>query len=152
MSAPFPSVRPRSETGSDLIVSIRMLFVCSVCITRCVSQLTYRGHRATLTSITPPGCLLRVRSTTQDVLNRWSSHILFAYPTSGTPCSIKIEALGYEPECRGFETRWAQWYFLQIYLILPAALGTGVYSASNRTEYQKHKNNNVSGELSVDGV
>jgi hypothetical protein len=34
----------------------------------------------------------------------------------------------------------------QIYLILPAALGPGVYSASNRNEYQKHKNNNVSGE------
>jgi hypothetical protein len=32
----------------------------------------------------------------------------------------------------------------QIYLILPAALGPGVYSASNRNEYQKHKNN-VSG-------
>jgi hypothetical protein len=34
----------------------------------------------------------------------------------------------------------------KIYLILPAALGPGVYSASNRNEYQKHKNNNVSGE------
>jgi hypothetical protein len=30
-------------------------------------------------------------------------------------------------------------------LILPAALGPGVYSDSNRNEYQKHKNN-VSGE------
>jgi hypothetical protein len=28
-----------------------------------------------------------------------------------------------------------------IYLILPAALGSGVYSASNKNEYQKHKNN-----------
>jgi hypothetical protein len=33
-----------------------------------------------------------------------------------------------------------------IYLILPAALDSGVYSSSNRYEYQKHKNNNVSGE------
>jgi hypothetical protein len=33
-----------------------------------------------------------------------------------------------------------------IYLILPAALGPGVYSASNRNEYQKQKNNHVSGE------
>jgi hypothetical protein len=32
-----------------------------------------------------------------------------------------------------------------IYLILPAALGPGVFSTSNRNEYQKHKNNNVSG-------
>jgi hypothetical protein len=28
-----------------------------------------------------------------------------------------------------------------IYLILPAALGPGDYSASNRNEYQKQKNN-----------
>jgi hypothetical protein len=33
----------------------------------------------------------------------------------------------------------------EIYLILPATLGLGVYSAANRNEYQKHKNN-VSGE------
>jgi hypothetical protein len=32
-----------------------------------------------------------------------------------------------------------------IYVILSAALGPGVYSASNRNEYQKQKNN-VSGE------
>jgi hypothetical protein len=31
-----------------------------------------------------------------------------------------------------------------IYVIVPAALGSGVYSASNRNEYKKHKN--VSGE------
>jgi hypothetical protein len=36
--------------------------------------------------------------------------------------------------------------------ILPAALGPGVYSASNRNEYQKHKNNNVSGEQSAVGA
>jgi hypothetical protein len=36
-------------------------------------------------------------------------------------------------------------FFFQIYLILSAALGPGVYSASNRNEYQKQKNN-VSGE------
>jgi hypothetical protein len=35
--------------------------------------------------------------------------------------------------------------FLSSYLILPVALGHGVYSASNRKEYQEHKNN-VSGE------
>jgi hypothetical protein len=29
---------------------------------------------------------------------------------------------------------------------LPAALGPGVHSASNRNEYQKQKNNNVFGE------
>jgi hypothetical protein len=36
--------------------------------------------------------------------------------------------------------------FLLIHLILPAALGSGLFSASNRNEYQKHINNNVSGE------
>jgi hypothetical protein len=36
-----------------------------------------------------------------------------------------------------------------IYVILPAALGLGVYLASNRNEYQKQKNNNVSGEQSA---
>jgi hypothetical protein len=35
--------------------------------------------------------------------------------------------------------------FFSIYLILPAALGPGVYSVSNINEYQKQKNN-VSGE------
>jgi hypothetical protein len=34
----------------------------------------------------------------------------------------------------------------QIYLILPATPGPGVYSASNRNEYQKHKSNKVSWE------
>jgi hypothetical protein len=41
--------------------------------------------------------------------------------------------------------------FLLIYLILLAALGPGVYSTSNRNEYQKYKNN-VSGEYSVVGA
>jgi hypothetical protein len=31
--------------------------------------------------------------------------------------------------------------FFSTYLIFPAALGPGVYSASNRNEYQKQKNN-----------
>jgi hypothetical protein len=37
--------------------------------------------------------------------------------------------------------------FFSIYLILPAALGSGVYSASNKNVYKKQKNkHNVSGE------
>jgi hypothetical protein len=36
-----------------------------------------------------------------------------------------------------------------MYLALPVALGPGVYSASNKKEYQKHKNI-VSGEKSGD--
>jgi hypothetical protein len=38
--------------------------------------------------------------------------------------------------------------FFSIYLILPAALGPGFNSASNRNEYQKHKNNHEYQEYS----
>jgi hypothetical protein len=55
-----------------------------------------------------------------------------------------VKALGYKPEGRGFETRYSELIF-SIYLILAVALGPGVYSASNRNEYHKQKNN-VSGE------
>jgi hypothetical protein len=41
-------------------------------------------------------------------------------------------------------------FFFSIYVIFPAALGLGVYSASNRYEYQKQKNN-ASGEWSAVG-
>jgi hypothetical protein len=37
-----------------------------------------------------------------------------------------------------FETRWGKCNF-SVYLILQAALGPGVYLASNRNEHQKHK-------------
>jgi hypothetical protein len=36
--------------------------------------------------------------------------------------------------------------FVSIYLILPAALSPGIYSASNRNEYQKQKINVSVGE------
>jgi hypothetical protein len=58
---------------------------------------------------------------------------------------ILRKALCYKPQGRGFETRWGELIF-SIYLIFPAALDPEVYSASNRNEYQKHKNNNVLGE------
>jgi hypothetical protein len=41
--------------------------------------------------------------------------------------------------------------FFSIYLILPAALGRGVYSASNRNKFQKRKEI-VSGEKSEAGA
>jgi hypothetical protein len=50
----------------------------------------------------------------------------------------------YKPEDRGFETGWHELIF-SIYVTLPAALGPGIYSASDRNKYQKQKNN-VSGE------
>jgi hypothetical protein len=50
----------------------------------------------------------------------------------GTLYSV-VKALCYKPEGREFETRW-------IHQIIPTALCPGVYSASNRNEYQKQKN------------
>jgi hypothetical protein len=47
--------------------------------------------------------------------------------------SVMVEALCYNPEGRGFKTRRGEWIF-SIYLILPVALGPGVYSTSNRNE------------------
>jgi hypothetical protein len=44
--------------------------------------------------------------------------------------------------------RWT--IFFLIYLTIPAALGPGVYSASNRNEYQKQKN--VSGKQNEAGA
>jgi hypothetical protein len=52
-------------------------------------------------------------------------------------CSLVVKTLCYKPEGRRFETRWCEWMF-SIYLILPAALGPGVYSTSKRNEYRKH--------------
>jgi hypothetical protein len=52
--------------------------------------------------------------------------------------SVVVKALCYKPEGRGFETQWGE------FLNLPNP--SGVYSATNRNEYRKHKNNNVSGE------
>jgi hypothetical protein len=50
-----------------------------------------------------------------------------------------VKALYYKPEGRGFEIERVELIF-PINLILPAALGPGVYSASNRNEYQIQKN------------
>jgi hypothetical protein len=64
--------------------------------------------------------------------------------SKGARGSVVIKAVRYNPEGRGFETRWGELIY-SIYLIFPATLGPGVYSASNRNEYQKQKSN-VSGE------
>jgi hypothetical protein len=54
--------------------------------------------------------------------------------SNGAHGSVVVKALRCKRESRGFETE-----------VLPTALGPGVYSACNRNEYQKQKNN-VSGE------
>jgi hypothetical protein len=58
--------------------------------------------------------------------------------------SVVVKAICYKPQGRGFESRRGE-LIVSIYLILPAALGPGVYSVSNRNEYQKQENN-VPGE------
>jgi hypothetical protein len=55
----------------------------------------------------------------------------------GEVSSVVIKALCYKPEGRGFDTRWGD--FCLIYLILPVALGPGIYSASNRNDYHNTK-------------
>jgi hypothetical protein len=56
----------------------------------------------------------------------------------GVRGSIVVKALCYKPEGREFESWLGEW-LLSIYLILLAALGPGVYSASTRNKYQKQK-------------
>jgi hypothetical protein len=57
---------------------------------------------------------------------------------------VVVKAQSFKLEGREFETRYGECIF-SIYLIVPAALGPGVYSALNRNEHQQQKNN-VSGE------
>jgi hypothetical protein len=68
-------------------------------------------------------------------LNAWGLRLLF-YLYTNMRRSYVVEAQCYQPEGRCFESRSRHW-FLSMHLILPAALSTGVYSASNRNEYQK---------------
>jgi hypothetical protein len=49
-----------------------------------------------------------------------------------------FRALCHEPEGRGFETSWNEWMF-SIYLILTAALGPEVHSASNNMSTRNWK-------------
>jgi len=47
-----------------------------------------------------------------------------------------VEALRYEPDGRGFDSRWRHWNFPLTYSFRPH-YGPGVDSASNRNEYQE---------------
>jgi hypothetical protein len=68
----------------------------------------------------------------------------------GSRGSVVVKALCYKPGGSAFETRGSELIF-SMYLILSDALGPGVYSASNRNEYQKQKKN-VSGVYSAAGA
>jgi hypothetical protein len=52
---------------------------------------------------------------------------------------VVVKALCYKPEGPGSRPYALNDFFFSIYLILPTALGPGVYSAYNRNEYQKQK-------------
>jgi hypothetical protein len=67
------------------------------------------------------------------------SEYRFGLNNLGAHGSIVVEVLCYKLEGRGFRPDEVN-EFSSIYLILQAALGPGVHSASNRNEYQKQKN------------
>jgi hypothetical protein len=50
--------------------------------------------------------------------------------------NVVVEAVCYKSEGRGFKTRRGELNF-SIYLILPAALGPGVYPASNKNKVSR---------------
>jgi len=56
---------------------------------------------------------------------------------AGHAVAQKVETLFYKPEGRGFDFRWCHWKFSLTYTFRPH-YGPGVYSASNRNEYQKY--------------
>jgi hypothetical protein len=62
--------------------------------------------------------------------SEWKKFVL-TQTVKGNRGSVVVKALRYKPEGRRFETQWGEWIF-SIYVILAAALGPGVYSASNR--------------------
>jgi hypothetical protein len=66
---------------------------------------------------------------------------IFVTFNTGLTHSVVVKVLCYKPEGRGFDTQWGDFFKVH-----SSTLGPGVHSASNRNEYQKHKNNNVSGE------
>jgi hypothetical protein len=76
------------------------------------------------------------------ILRLWRRRLHFSpkhlrISTNYTSGTIVVGAVCYKPEgSRPDEIN----EFVIIYLILPATLGSGVYSVSNRNEYQKQKN------------
>jgi hypothetical protein len=80
----------------------------------------------------------------------WARSMASAFVYLPTLWPRRWEIWSYESSVNYQTTCWPRLqppeYVSELYLILPAALDPGVYSASNRSEYQKHKNNNVSGE------
>jgi hypothetical protein len=64
----------------------------------------------------------------------------------GARGSVVIKALCYKPEGRGFYARWDE--FLHVLNPSGRIRPEGVYSPSNRNEYQKYNNNNNNNNVS----
>jgi hypothetical protein len=79
----------------------------------------------------------------KEPINKYINRNYFHMIINGAWGTVVGEALCYKPGGRTFETWWGNW-ILSDYLIPPVALGPGVYSISNKNEFQKQKIN-VSG-------
>jgi hypothetical protein len=94
------------------------------------------GARIYLRSISTNHAVQTPKNT---INNKSKSPVLIECQPMGTgvPPGVLILITG----LRRFEARRGEWFFFSIYLILPAALGPGVYSVSNIlvNEYQKQQ-------------
>ena len=61
----------------------------------------------------------------------------FLYMLSGHLVVQLVEALRYNPECRGFDSRWCQWNF-SLTQSFRTQYGPGLELACNRYEYQEY--------------
>jgi hypothetical protein len=124
------------------IIYVLKLSVCSLLILDII--LSYRLFLNLFTSLFPEHflhkfCVLFFAYVLHALPISSSLHSPFCYYKMGARGNVVVKALCCKSEGRGFETRWGEWHF-SIYLILPPAPGPGVYTASNRNEYQKQKN------------
>jgi hypothetical protein len=62
---------------------------------------------------------------------------VYIYIYMGHAVTQLVEVLCYKPEGCGFDSRWCHWNFSLTYSFLPH-YGPGIYSASNRNEYQEY--------------
>jgi hypothetical protein len=92
-------------------------------------RLTLEGGTASLNTHHVTGRNVHIESE-DEAYQRLSSLLLSVLGAKGTQAA--------EDECSFKETRRGERFF-SIYLILPAAVDPGVYSASNRNRHQRHK-------------
>jgi len=69
-------------------------------------------------------------------INVYLLYVLYEETECGYAVTQLDEALRYKPEGRGFDSQWCHWYF-SLTLSFRPYYGPGVYSASDRNEYQE---------------